>query len=320
MKFDEELLKKFALPLSQTEDEKCKNAIKMVRDAMKLSGYLDNSEVIKKYSEDTFSYTLDMNTSDYSKKLRILIQGSYANNTNIRSHSDVDVAVILESTFIPEYRAGITGEKYFFTDGTYSAKELKDDVERALNLKFNNQGVIRNDKSLKVIGNSYRVDADVVPAYRLRNYKDDYNFDSSNYIGGIEIRPDSGGRIRNYPEQHIINGKEKNNKTNYYFKKHVRILKKIRNLMKEDGYKSVEQVSSFGLESLLWNLPNDLFSKYSLLKYTFDDILIYLNNNNFMLGTFKEVNGIKVLFSNEEMVNKYKKFIKEINEYFEIEI
>ena len=76
-------------------------------------------------------------------------------------------------------------------------------MENALNQHFGYHGVERHAKSIKVPGNTYRVDADVVPAYRYRDYSNDWNNNPENYVGGIEIRPDSGGRIINYPEQHI---------------------------------------------------------------------------------------------------------------------
>lgn len=46
MKFSEERLKLFAAPLSKTEDQKCKNAIEMVREALKNLGFSDEG---KKY-------------------------------------------------------------------------------------------------------------------------------------------------------------------------------------------------------------------------------------------------------------------------------
>ena len=49
-----------------------------------------------------------------------------------------------------------------------------------------------------------------------------------NYIGGIEIRPDSGGSIINFPEQHIKLGIAKNKNTKYNYKKCVRIAKNMR--------------------------------------------------------------------------------------------
>ena len=43
----------------------------------------------------------------------------------------------------------------------------------------------------------------------------------------------------------------------------VRVIKKMRHLMSDFGYSSANNVSSFGLESLLWNIPD----------YVFDEIL-----------------------------------------------
>ncbi len=169
MKFTEEQLRSYAAPLSETEEQKCKNAIGMVRDAMKLIGYTDDNKEIRKYETDTYAFALDLR-SNSNKKITLLVQGSYANNTNVRTQSDVDIAVILESTFIPTYRPGVTGTNYGFTEGAFTIHELKDEVQKALNAKFSNEGVERKDKSIKVHGNNYRVDSDVVPAYRYRDY------------------------------------------------------------------------------------------------------------------------------------------------------
>lgn len=320
MKFTEEQLKGYASPISLTEEERCKNAIRMVRDAMKLIGYSDDNKEIRLYESDTYAYSLEMRSNN-NNELTLLVQGSYANNTNVRTQSDVDLAVILESAFITEYRPGVTRENYGFTAGTFTATELKDEVQRALNAKFNNQGVRRGDKSIKVGGNSYRVDADVVPCYRLRDYRNNYTFSSADYVGGIEIRPDSGGRIRNFPEQHIKNGRIKNSNTNYYFKKHVRIMKKIKSIMEEYGYSSAGKVSSFGIESLLWNIPNEYYKKYSIMRYTFDELIQYLFNNQPSIGNFKEVNGIKSMFEdNQKSVSNYIDFIKDMKSFYQYDI
>lgn len=172
MKYTENQISKMASPISQSEDEKCKNAIRMVRDAMKKLNYTDDGKDIRSYVAESYSYALDLRQQYTGKKLTLLVQGSYANKTNIPTESDVDVAVILESTFIPQYRTGITESNYGFSDGTFSVSELKDEVEKALNQHFGYQGVERHDKSIKVVGNTYRVDADVVPAYRYRWVQD----------------------------------------------------------------------------------------------------------------------------------------------------
>lgn len=320
MKFTERQLQTFAAPLSESEEERCKNAIRMIRDAMKLIGYSDNNKEIYKYEGETTAYALELNASNSGRKLFLLVQGSYANNTNVRTQSDVDVAVILESTFIPQYRANVTAEKYGFSEGTFTVEGLKDEVERALKTKFNNEGIERNDKSIKVHGNSYRVDSDVVPAYRHRDYRADYTFDANNYVGGIEIRPDSGGKIINFPEQHIKNGKRKNSETNHKYKRHVRIMKKMKSLMKESGYQVPSSISSFGLESLLWNIPNSVYEKYTSLRFVFDELLKFLKSDFENFEGYKEANGIKPLFTSTNHQEDYKKFIKSLSGYYQYDI
>lgn len=319
MKFSEERLKLFAAPLSKTEDQKCKNAIEMVRDALKNLGFSDEGKNIEKMFPNTYSYSLEMRSDTNNRKVKIFVKGSYANNTNVRTESDVDIAVVLESTFRAKYRPSISGSLYGFLDSTDSVQTFKDDVEIALREKFS-EDVERKNKSIKIHGNTYRVDADSVPCMRYRDYSNDYLFNPDNYLGGIFIRSDDGQTIVNYPEQHIRNGREKNNQTNTYYKKMVRIIKKIRYIMQDEGYESTNNVSSFGLESLLWNLPDEIFTKYSTYRYVFGEITNYLQENIDMLADYKEVNGIKPLCNSSTEIEHYKRFINDLFYFYEYDI
>ncbi len=321
MKFTEKQINSMASPISQSEDEKCRNAIRMVRDAMKKLDYTDDEKEIRSYMADSYAYALDLRQRYTGKKITLLVQGSYANRTNISTESDVDVAVILESTFIPKFRNGVTDSDYGFSDGTFSVYELKDEVQDALNKHFRGQRVVRHDKCIKVTGNTYRVDADVVPAYRYRDYSDDYLCDNGNYVGGIEIRPDSGGKILNYPEQHIRLGIAKNKVTKYNFKKCVRIIKNMKEKMKEDGYEVSSKISSFGLESLLWNVEVSAYTKYSsILRYTFGEVISFLKNDFANFGTYVEINGIKSLFPDKKTQNIYQEFIDDLYNFYKYDI
>lgn len=310
-----------ASPISQSEEEKCKNAIRMVRDAMKKLNYSDDGKDIRSYVAESYSYALDLRQQFTGKKITLLVQGSYANKTNIPAESDVDVAVILESTFITKYRIGALDSNYGFTDGTFSVSELKDEVLKALNEHFGYDGVERHDKSIKVIGNTYRVDADVVPAYRYRDYSNDLNNNPENYVGGIEIRPDSGGKIINFPEQHIKLDIAKNKETKYNFKKCVRIIKNMRDDMKENGYTISSKISSFGLESLLWNAEVSAYTRYSsILRYTFDEVISFLKKDFSNFGSYTEANGIKKLFPDSDTQTAYQNFIADLYAYFQYDV
>ena len=317
MKYTEEMLERYASPIGKTEEEKCKNALRMVRDALKYTGYTDDNKEIRTLTEGTFAFTLDMRSG--GKNIVLLTQGSYANKTNIPKQSDVDVAVILESTFTTKYREGITRESYGFSAGTYTAKDLKDEVEEALR-KFYKQGVERHDKSIKVFGNTYRVDVDVVPAYRYRDYSRDYSFNPDNYEKAIEIRPDSGGSIINYPEQHIALGRAKNKATDYRYKRIVRIVKNIKEDMINGGIFVPDKISSFGIESLLWNVDVSVYTKYTSLKFILDEVIEYLKKNTDSYSSYLEANGIKPLFSDNSTREAYIGFVTTLSDFDEYEV
>ncbi|MEF2619671.1 MAG: nucleotidyltransferase [Clostridia bacterium] len=318
MKFKEQQLKDYAQPLSATEIEKCKNAIRMVRDAMKETGFIDDSSDIQNFIEDTFTFGTTLRNRNNNREVKLFLQGSFANNTNVKNESDVDIAIILESTFRTKYRDGITGASYGYCNSSDSLKAFKDDVQLALEYKFGND-VERKNKSIKINGNTYRVNTDTVPCMRYKDYSNDYSNDRENCIKGIVICPDSGGEIINYPELHIQNGKAKNNSTNYLFKKMVRIMKKMRYLMQELGYPGANKVSSFGLESLLWNIPDEVYAKYpSIYRFTFDELIKYVQRES--INNYKEANGIKKLFPTQQILDDYKRFIDDINTFYEYDI
>lgn len=316
MKFTEEQLKQYAAPLSATEEQQCLNAIGMIRDALKQLGYTDDNKAITKMYEDTFAYSLQMRSLMGSRHVKLFVQGSYANNTNVRTQSDVDVAIVQEEVFQTEYRTGVTDANYNFSVVPSAPKTFKDEVQECLVDKFG-KDVERKNKSIQVHGNTYRKDADTVPSQRLRNYTQEYYNNADNFIGGIVINADDGSRIINYPEQHIENGKKKNKDTNLYYKKMVRIAKKIRYLMEDLNYSSAKNISSFGLESLVWNVPNDKFMKYSSYRFIFDDVVEYLFINQGLLSSYKEANGIKQLCPYSGDIDKYKAFIQDLKHFYQ---
>ena len=329
MKFTESMLMNYSQPLSATEDGQCKNAIRMVADALKILGFTDDNAAITPLYTDTFAYSLQMRRSSDSCNIKLFVQGFYANNTNVRTESDVDVAVIQEETFLPEYRKDSvypqSGADYGFTPAPAAAKTFKDEVQEALKCKFGTD-VERKNKSIKVHGNTYRKDADTVPCRRYRDYRQDYRRDASNFVGGVVIYPDNGGMIINYPEQHIANGRKKNNDTNHHYKKMVRIMKKMRYLM-EDSYitaysSAAKNVSSFMLESLLWNIEDSWYLKYCgdyRKVFAFSQLIATLQNRKNDFWGYKEANGIKELCPKPSDYTNLCNFIDQLASFYEYE-
>lgn len=62
--------------MSQSENQRAENAVKLIKDA------ISKDEKLK------------------SMDIEVFVQGSYGNNTNVRSDSDVDVCVILKDVFV----------------------------------------------------------------------------------------------------------------------------------------------------------------------------------------------------------------------------
>ena len=314
MIFTESQFKKFAEPLSQSEKASCLRAINMVKGALEDLAYTELEPLSNLFEEEN-AYMLKMQSQSKTEQITIFIQGSYANNTNIRGDSDVDIAVVRENVFFPIFRSNQTNANYGFVNAGETPKQFKDTVQKCLLKKFG-YSVQRKNKSIKVHGNSYRKDADVVPCNRQRDYRGEFLNNSENFIGGIVIFSDEGEKIVNYPEQHIKNGRAKNVETNYFYKKIVRIAKNIKSLMSEQGLCIANEVSSFALESLLWNIPSEVYllDNASLIN-RFRLCLAYLKKHSSEIEKFKEANGIKNLCQTTEMKQNLIKFIQEMHQF-----
>ena len=192
-KFTNEQLAAMARPASVTEEQKLENAENAVKNALS-------------------NYTLA--SGDYE----VFGQGSYANNTNIRNNSDIDINVCYTGGFYFRLPSGKTREEYGLTNPTtYSYAQFKNDVRR-------------------------------------------YGTDRYTYDEGVKLYADnSGEEIINFPKQHLKNGVSKNNTTSRRFKRLVRIVKNLHTRMEDEGYYNNANITSFLLESLTYNYPNNKF-------------------------------------------------------------
>src|SRR6476646_4492905 len=84
-------------PPGSTEQTKCENAERAVKKAI--------------------DATAKLNT----KSIEVFVQGSYANRTNVRQDSDVDICVLYTGAFFGDYSLsqGLSDAALGFTDGTY---------------------------------------------------------------------------------------------------------------------------------------------------------------------------------------------------------
>jgi hypothetical protein len=227
--------------------------------------------------------------------------GSYKARTNVRLNSDVDICVRLNSTFFPHYPAGKTKEHYGNSDGSVTFDEYRDWVEDALTSHFGKNKIVKGGKAFGIHSSDTRVDADVVPTLAYRYYFGDGSEDYRKPVGvGFNTR--DGKRIINWPSQTYENGNAKQDATGERFKKMVRIVKKLRNKMQEEGIAEANEIGSFLIESMVWNVPNEGFNHDD---YNDDVRYVLASCFNFTLTedrskNLKEVNNIKLLFADSQ--------------------
>lgn len=275
MSASEDQLTTWAKPPSETEEDKCRNAVSRITDAVK-----------KKFGID----------------VSIFLQGSYKNRTNVRKDSDVDIIVRHDDYYFydlgklspeekKEYEATSTPSKYTFS-------QFKNDIQSILVEEFGVTEVERKNKCIKIKGSAYRVNADVVPCYEYRRYASPTRVEAV----GVGFLPDTGWRVHSFPQQHYDNGAKKNNDTNGSYKDVVRILKNARNVMVDIGTITSDAMPSFLLECLVWNMHEVHFeySTYASMTSTivskiWQDMRNFEKHNN-----YAEVSDLKWLFRGEK--------------------
>jgi len=267
----ESIFSSWAKPPGKTEQERCENAERAIKNAIAASDKLRGRDI------------------------RVFTQGSYQNNTNVRHDSDVDIGIVCYDVFFPEYPSGTTKETFGNIDGDYQYDTFKNEVEKALVDYFGHNSVHRGNKAFDIKENSYHVEADVAPFFEHRRYSTD-----GSYLAGVELRPDNGqpSKVINWPEQHYNNGVTKNTNTNRRFKSLVRIVKSLSNEMADNGNQLAKKTMGFLIECLVWNVPNDHCGHYTWASDV-RDCLAFLFNNTMkdeQCSEWGEVSELKYLF------------------------
>lgn len=250
-KFTEEQLNNFRYPPSFTEEQKLANSENQVKEAIR------NSEKLN------------------GKKIKIFGQGSYANDTNVKNNSDIDINVRLDDTIFVDVPENVNDKDFGYNDSVYTFSEYRKDVYDALVNYFGQENIDDKNKCITVLESSTRVETDVVPTFRLDRY--DSN-DKNNKIEGVRFIAKDYTRVTNYPLQHIQNGKNKNAETQKRFKRLTRIYRRIRYKMIEDNVGVSDNITSFLLECLVWNVPNHIFNNYDTWTDRLKQSIIYIYN------------------------------------------
>lgn len=266
------------------------------------SGPASNTEDEKRdRTEDAIREAIEESPELTGRTIRVFAKGSYKNNTNVRLDSDVDVAVEFQEIFyysMEHALEGMSGADFGITPylGYYPPERFKDDVELALAKHFGGPAVDRGDKAIHVREDSRSLSADVVPCFTFRRFYDRGYNATLRFHEGIQIHSDSGSRIENWPQQSYDNGTAKNTATGRRYKKVVRTLKRLENDMVEKGI--IDEVPSFLIECLVYNVPNEGFQHDTYLEDV-SWVLAHVYNETLNGGGWEEwveVNELKWLF------------------------
>ena len=275
MNISQENLVSWSKGPGQTEADKCSNSERAVRKAIKAGEQLA---------------ALDIS---------VFAQGSYRARTNVRQNSDVDICVRYDSAFFPDYPKGTTRETFGNVEGSLPFANFKSMVQRALVDYFGKTGVTRGNKAFDVHSNTYRIDADVVSTFEHRRYTGRKNADGSHhYLSGVAFDPDSGPRVINWPEHTYNNGVERNTATGRKYKRVIRILKRLRDRMQDDGIAIAKKTPSFLIECLVWKANVGAFGKdtyTAIVRHVLADLWNRTRKDD-DCSEWGEVNELKYLF------------------------
>jgi predicted nucleotidyltransferase len=229
--------------------------------------------------------------------VEVFLQGSYANDTNTRGDSDIDVVVLHRGTVVTDVsRLSLFAQQDYqakFVRAPYQWADLKRDVLASLRSYFGAAAATEGNKAIKVDAGVGRMTADVVPAILHRQFGSEAGWSLNIANEGVHFFDRAWNPIVNFPRQHIANGQAKNStaRTAGCYKPTVRLFKNFRTWLLENGRVSQGQAPSYYIECLLWNVPDALFG--GSFSDTVPAIINHLHQRQ--SGTLVSQNGITPL-------------------------
>lgn len=198
-----------------------------------------------------------------TRNIKTFLQGSYANATNIRGDSDVDIVVMMKGSWHADKSLLSDVEKVAYdrdhSNSLYTAAHLRQDVIKTLQNHFGAERVEPRKKSIRIHKSNGYVDADVVPALQHRVYLSYDSTTRGRFVEGTKLHPKEGPSIVNFPKVHRINGREKNLATGKNFKPAVRQMKQLKRRAVNSGRVNPKSAPGYLLECMVFNAPDGIF-------------------------------------------------------------
>lgn len=270
----------------------------------------NGAQVTAKETHEAVRKAIDTYSFPEGITKNLSLQGSYYNSTNIYGDMDVDLLACLTSSFYSNLTVDQC-RQLRIVDQSYGFRDFKNDILLALLDYFGIEKLDAGSKAIRIRKPINHLDCDVIACTEYRYY---YAINYNSYYEGITLWTKEGNQVINYPKYHYQNGVSKNQRTRNMYKPIVRVFKNIRNeLVKNQGFVK-NDVPSYFVECILYNIPDYLFdSQYS---NTTLNVLTYLfqSQNNGNLVKFKCQHGLYDMFgtgNTQWSLDSAKRFISE---------
>jgi hypothetical protein len=234
-------------------------------------------------------------------------KGSWANNTNVSSDSDMDIKVEFTQRIFRGSAAGMSFWELSLQNSGYTGfwtpEKFRSELQIALRRASNAVDASHNVAFYVPSVPGSRPDTDVVPCFTYM-----YNpvFGAPNR--GTVVFTKDGKHIVNWSQQQLDNGRAKNTRTGRRYKRAVRALKAVENDLAALGV--IKDLPSYFMECLIYNVPDPIFKNALSSDLAFQAALMHLKGQfNFWSltatpDTMVEPNGIKKLFGSGQKWTK----------------
>jgi hypothetical protein len=203
-----------------------------------------------------------------AERVQIEPQGSYYNNTNVRNESDIDLRAVHPDVYV-QYEPGVRESDadrafgYRSTGKTYidSSARLRRQIAMQLGSRFGAHNIDASGrKAIRVNGiPGSRAAVDIAPCFVLDRIGWNALTSSFGRVKGIAILSTDGSWTFSFPDQHHANGIAKRARTGLRFKKIVRMAKRLRDELAQQGVIRAKEVPSFLVECLVYGVEDKAF-------------------------------------------------------------
>ena len=241
----------------------------------------------------------------YRNSFRIYAKGSYANQTNVRMDSDVDIVVESHHSYYDDFltpqmkQAATPDPSWSAYEGPWVPATWRTEVGTALKNYFGTDEVDTSGEVAIVVKEKEgsRPSTDVVPAFKFIRYD---SADRSRKVEGSQVFKRTAGALINYPAQQLTNGNDKNGRwrTNGRYKQFARALKNGENALVDAGLMKAKP--SYFMECLAYNVPDTDLTRGTETSAWFRWALATVHNllqpEEYDSEGWVEPNGLKYLF------------------------